>query len=151
MDVVLDDHLLRALLLEDEPGWLRRRRRGGGLFTTGSWYYRLCSALQSTELTGALSGPITALPGALQTAVVQRVIALPAGIRVLSLRELAWPASGLGRRYGLNLLAAEALATALASNAAIATSEANLPPRLAAAARAEGVRLLDPGSRTPLK
>jgi hypothetical protein len=145
VDVIIDDHLLREVLLEGEPAWLRRRRRGGRLSTTGSWYYRLCSALQSPEVAGALSGPITALPDDLRAAVMQRVVALPASIGLRSLRDLAWPASGLGRRYGLNLLAAEALAAAVELRAAIATTEANLPPKLAAAARAEGVRLLAAG------
>lgn len=144
MNVVIDDHLLREVLLDVEPPWVRRVRRRGTLVTTGSWYYRLCSALQDPELQGSLSGPITELPDELRAGVIERVIALPASIELRSMRTLAWSASGLGLRHGLNLLAAEALAAAIDTRAAIATSERNLPPRLAAAAEAEGVRVIRP-------
>jgi hypothetical protein len=110
--------------------------------TTGSWYYRLCGALQEPEIAGALSGPVAQLPTALLSAVIERVVRLPEEIQLLSMRELAWPASALGRRHGLNLLAAEALGAAIAGRAAIATAGPNLPPRLAAAADLEGVRVL---------
>jgi hypothetical protein len=142
VNIVVDDHLLREVLLEQEPTWLRRVRRGGHLSTTGSWYYRLCSALHDPDLVGSLSGPITELPTELRTRVVGRVVTLPVSIRLLSLRDLAWPAAGLGRRHGLNLLAAEALAAAIASTAAIATVAANFPPKLRLAAESEKVRLL---------
>jgi hypothetical protein len=142
VNVLIDDHLLREVLLEREPGWLRRVRRGGQISTTGSWYYRLCGALQEPDIAGALSGPIAELPAELRSGVVERVMRLPDQIRLLSMRELAWSASGLGRRYGLNLMAAEALGAAIAKHAAIATLGPNLPPRLAAAADAEGIRVV---------
>ncbi|HUP71346.1 MAG TPA: hypothetical protein VM142_16255 [Acidimicrobiales bacterium] len=142
MNVVLDDHLLREVLIEHEPAWLRRLRRGGHLSTTGSWYYRLCGALHDPDLVGSLSGPVAALPAELRAGVIERVIALPSSIQLVSMRELAWPASGLGRRHGLNLLAAEALGAAVKSGAAIATAANNLPPKLMAAAMQENVRVL---------
>lgn len=128
--------------MEQEPAWLRRHRRGGRLSTTGSWYYRLCSALHDPELVGSLSGPVAALPAELRAGVIRRVIALPTSIQLVSMRQLAWPASGLGRRHGLNLLAAEALGAAVDSGSAIATSAKNLPPKLMAAAMQENVRVL---------
>lgn len=142
MNVLIDDHLLREVLLEQEPPWIRRARRGGRMSTTGSWYYRLCSALHEPDIAGALSGPIAELPAALLSAVIERVVRLPDEIRLLSMRELAWPASALGRRHGLNFLAAEALGAAMVDGAAIATIGRNLPPRLAAAAQLEGVRVI---------
>lgn len=144
MNVVVDDHLLREVLLEREPGWLSRARRRGLLFTTGAWYYRLCGALHMPDVVGALSGPLADLPADLVEGVLQRVVELPAEIRLLSMRDVAWPAAGLARRHGLNLLASEALAVAVSVDAAIATTAGNLPPRLAAAADAEGVRVLRP-------
>ncbi len=147
MNVVLDDHLLREVLLEREPSWIRRLRRGGQLSTTGSWYYRLCSALHDPGLVGSLSGPIAALPSELRSAVIQRVVTLPTSIQLISMRELAWSASGLGRRYGLNLLSAEALGAAVESGSAIATAASNLPPRLSDAAMRENVRVLTPPHR----
>lgn len=147
MNVVLDDHLLREVLLEREPSWLRRLRRGGQLATTGTWYYRLCSALQAPDLAGSLSGPIADLPSELTAGVIQRVMTLPVSIHLISMRELAWTASRLGRRHGLNLLAAEALGAAVDSGSAIATAEPNLPPRLLDAAMRENVRVVTPPHR----
>ena len=115
MNVVIDDHLLREVLLDKEPAWLRRTRRRGDLLTTGSWYYRLCGALQAPDLAGSLSGPVAELPAELRAGVIERVAMLPGHITLLSLRELAWRASGLGRRHGLNLLGAEALGAAIHS------------------------------------
>jgi hypothetical protein len=80
----------------------------------------------------------------LRSGVIKAVAKLPSSIRLLLWRELAWPAAGLGRRHGLNLLAADALATALSATAAIATASAKLPPRLLAAAQAEKVPVLTP-------
>ncbi len=60
------------------------------------------------------------------------------------MRNLAWAASGFGRRYGLNLLAAEAPGAAVESGAAIATALTRLPPRLPAAAQQEHVTVLTP-------
>lgn len=147
MNVVLDDHLLREVLLECEPSWIRRLRRGGQLSTTGSWYYRLCSALHDPDLAGSLSGPIASLPSELRAGIIERVVMLPPSIQMISMRDLAWSASGLGRLYGLNLLAAEALGAAVASGGAIATAEPNLPPRLLDAAIRENVRVLVPPHR----
>jgi len=142
VNVVLDDHLLRTVLMEQEPSWVSHRRREGTLSTTGSWYYRLCGAIQDQTLVGSLSGPIALLPPELRAGVIAHVVALPTSIGLVSMRDLAWPASGVGRRYGLNLLAAEALGAAVESGAAIATALPNLPPRLLAAAHQERVTVL---------
>jgi hypothetical protein len=142
VNIVIDDHLLREVLLEHEPTWLRRIKRRGQLSTTGCWYYRLCSALHEPNLIGSLSGPVAELPPEPRAAVIELVVRLPPSIRLLPLREVAWSAAGFGRRYGLNLLAAEALAAAVASTAAIATASANLPPKLRLAAEQENVRVL---------
>lgn len=142
MNVLIDDHLLREVLLEEEPLWLARTRGTGQLLTTGLWYYRLCSALGTPRMAGSLSGPIASLPVDLRWRVVQRVAALPGAIRLLSLRDVAWSAAGYAARYGLNLLAAEAVAAAVLTESAIATAIGNLPPRLAVAAKGERVRVL---------
>lgn len=144
MNVVVDDHLLREVLLEQEPSWLSQARGQDVLFTTGAWYYRLCRSLQEPKLVGALSGPIASLPPELRSGVLRRVVALPDSIRLLTLRDLGWSAADLAHRHGLNLLAAEALSVAIASVGAIATTGGNLPPKLHAAATREGVRLLQP-------
>ena len=142
MNVIVDDHLLREILLEQEPKWLRRARRGGQVLTTGCWYYRLCSAWHDDSITGSLSGPIAALPAGLQSGVIEQVIRLPESIGLISMHDLAWTASRLGRIHGLNLLAAEALAAAVHSNSVIATAASNLSPRLREAAAREGIRVV---------
>lgn len=144
MNVVIDDHLLREVILEREPPWLVQTRGDGHLFTTGSWYYRLCSALQDDEIIGSLSGPIARLPDELRRAVTARVVSLPPNVGLVSLRDSAWNAAQLGRRYGLNLLAAEALATATGTRSALATAAQNLSPRLSAAATAEAINVVVP-------
>jgi len=147
VNVVLDDHLLREVLMEREPSWLRRLRRGGQMSTTGSCYYRLCRALHDPDVVGSLSGPIAVLPSELRAGIIQRVVTLPMSIQLISMRDLAWSASGLGFRYGLNLLAAEALGAAVESGSALATAASNLPPRLLDAAVRESVRVLTPPYR----
>ena len=145
MNVVLDDRLLRDVLIVEEPRWLRRKRGRGSLVTTGTWYYRLCGALTDPHFGGSLSGPIAGLPGPIRTSVLRRVVELPDTVQLTSLSELAWGAAGLGRKHGLNLLAAEALAAALHHGAGIAAGGV-LPPRLFDAAEAEGIPLLSEGT-----
>ena len=53
MDVIVDDHLLLQVLLNEEPADLRAP--GAQIFTTGLWYHRLCRAVSSEAVTGALS------------------------------------------------------------------------------------------------
>ena len=67
---------------------------------------------------------------------------LPDSIGLISMHDLAWTASRLGRVHGLNLLASEALAAAVQSNSVLATAAINLPPRLREAAAVEGVRVV---------
>jgi hypothetical protein len=142
LNVIIDDHLLREVLLEQEPSWLRRLRRGGRILTTGCWYYRLCSAWHDDSITGSLSGPIAALPAELQAGVIEKVMRLPDSIGLISMHDLAWSASRMGRVHGLNLLASEALAAAVQSDSVLATAAINLPPRLQDAAAAEGIRVV---------
>jgi hypothetical protein len=142
VNVVVDDHLLRELLLEQEPTWLQRIRRRGRILTTGCWYYRLCSAWHDDSIIGSLSGPIAALPVELQSGVIEKVMRLPDSIGLISMYDLAWTASRLGRAHGLNLLASEALAAAIQSKSVLATAAINLPPRLQQAAAAEGIQVV---------
>jgi hypothetical protein len=138
--VVIDDRLLRAVLLEREPATLRRVRRGDPLWTTGTWLYRLCQAVADSTVQGALSGPLAELPADLRSGVTARLVALPASIGLVSLRELAWDMGALVHRHPLNLIALEALAAARHVGAAICVGTGNVSPRLEAAALAEQVR-----------
>jgi len=52
-ELLVDDHLLLRVLLDDEPPDLRPKP--AGLHTTGLWYHRLCRALADRTVVGALS------------------------------------------------------------------------------------------------
>jgi hypothetical protein len=138
--VLIDDRLLRSVLLEREPVGLRRVRRSDELWTTGAWLYRLCQAVADRTVQGALSGPLAELPPELRSAVSAKLVTLPPEVGTVSLRELAWDMGQLVHRHPLNFLALEALATARRVGAAICVGVGNVAPRLEAAAAAERVR-----------
>ncbi len=74
------------------------------------------------------------------------ITALPEGIGLLSLRELAWPmAQLLGEGVRLNLMSMEALAAAETHGAelCLATADDNPPLLGCAAARGTPARLID--------
>lgn len=137
VDVVVDDHLLLRILLNEEPHDLRRP--GVQVFTTGLWYHRLCRAVGTHAVTGTLSvllgraGPVVA------KAAVRSVTALPDTIGLLSLRDLAWPmARLLDGGVRLNLMSLEALAAAEHQGAELCLAAIDENPQLLAAASARG-------------
>jgi hypothetical protein len=138
--LVIDDRLLRAVLLEREPPSLRRLLRGDQLWTTGTWLYRLCQAVADSTVQSSLSGPLGQLPADLRSGVTSKLVALPASIGLTSLRDLAWDMGTLVHRHPLNLIALEALAAARHIGAGICVGAGNVSPRLEAAALAEQVR-----------
>ncbi|CAN5555178.1 hypothetical protein BH24ACT5_BH24ACT5_01680 [soil metagenome] len=131
--ILLDDHLLLRVLLDDEPPSLRPV--GVAVATTGLWYHRLCRALSDDAVVGSMSKRLGAVDGAVAAEVLGSVAELPDAIELVSLRTLGWPMAELvqaGAR--LNLLALEALAAArqLASNICLAEADDNAPLRSAA-------------------
>ena len=140
--VVIDDHLLRDVLVGDRSPDL------GGLATslasTGLWVFRLSSAWATPEVLGKLTAPVAALPADQQELFRARLVALPDEIEVLPLRQLAWPMALLQHRHrieGRPLSAAmvEALTAAHALGAAIAVSRHDVGPNLKAAAEHDHV------------
>lgn len=140
--VLIDDHLLRDVLSGERTGDL------GGmattLATTGLWLFRLSSALAQPDVIGKLSAPVATLPDEQRERFVAQVLELPAEIRVLGMRVLAWPMALLQERHRRNrrpLSAAmvEALAAAHALGAAIAVSQRDVGPNLKAAAENDGI------------
>jgi len=120
--LVVDDHLLLRVLLDDEPRSLRPA--GATLATTGLWYHRLCRALADDAVTGSMSSRLGAVGDDIAAHVLAAVIELPGTVDVVSLRTLAWPMAELvhgGAR--LNLLSLEALAAARHLSAAICLAE----------------------------
>jgi hypothetical protein len=126
--VLVDDHLLLRLLLDDEPADLRSP--GTAVATTGLWYHRLCRALVDDAITGSMSRRLGAVDSQVATAVVASIIELPETVQLVSLRTLAWPMAELihaGER--LNLMSLEALAGArhLDAEICLAAEDHNTP------------------------
>ena len=135
--LLVDDHLLLRILLEDRPsGW----RSDAPVSTTGLWYHRLGRALAGTTVSAALSRQVGGSDATLGRRVIAAATALPDAIGLVSLRDLAWPMAELvesGLR--LNLLSLEALAAAEHLGAVICLAEQDENPPLLAAARERGV------------
>lgn len=131
--VLVDDHLLLRVLLDEEPPTLRPP--GAALATTGLWYHRLCRALTDAAVVGSLSRHLAGVNAAVATEVLGAVVELPETIHLVSLRTLGWPMGELvhaGAR--LNLLSLEALAAArhLEADVCLAEADDNAPLRAAA-------------------
>ena len=139
---VIDDHVLRDVLTGERPPDL-----GGiasSLATTGLWLFRLSSAWAAPERVGKLTAPVAALPVPARERFLTQLMAPPADIEVLNLRQLAWPMAQLQQRHraeGRQLSAAmvEALAAAHALDAAICVSRHDVGPNLRAAAEQDGL------------
>ena len=140
--VVIDDHLLRDVLTGNRPTDLEGIATA--LATTGLWLFRLSSALASPDVVGKLTAPVAALSAEQQEVFRARLVALPDEIKVLSLRELAWPMALLQHRHGrdgrpLSAAMAEALAAAHSVGGAIAVSSQDVGPNLKASAEHDHV------------
>jgi hypothetical protein len=141
--LVVDDHLLLRVLLDDEPPALRPD--GGRVYSTGLWYHRLCRALAVHEVTGAMSRRLDGVAPAVAAGAVRAAVELPEGIGLVSLRTLARPmADLLAAGLRLNLLSLEALAAAehLGAELCLAAADENPPLVDAAAARGTQLRLV---------
>jgi hypothetical protein len=138
VDVIVDDHLLLRILLNEEPDELRLP--GARVYTTGLWYLRLCRATSSRAVTGVMSRSLGRADPVVATSAVRSVTTLPETIGLLSFRELAWPMAHLvDEGVRLNLLSLEALAAAEHQGAELCLAVADENPRLLDAAASRGV------------
>jgi hypothetical protein len=114
------------------------------LHTTYCWWWRLAAALRARR-GGRLSKPLLTGSDAQQAMLLAAVERLPEIVRIQDPRALLSLAAELHRLHGLQLLAAEALASALTVDAAIFVGVDN--PKLATAAAALGVayQVVEPG------
>jgi hypothetical protein len=143
VDVIVDDHLLLQILLDEEPPDLRLP--GARLFVTGLWYHRLCRAVSNPSVAGVMTRSLgRAVPGVAKAA-LRSVTDLPETIGLLSLRELAWPMARL-RDEGvrLNRMSLEALTAAehLGAELCLAAADENPPLIQASVARGIPTRLV---------
>lgn len=143
MNVVVDDQCLSLLL----RGELVEVVEGNTAFTTGYWYFRLCQAYFRSATQGALSRPFAGLSPEERSRAEERLLALPADIGLLSMRELAPRMAELTERHPtLNLLAREALAATMVLKATVVLITEF--PTLQAALVAEGRECVLVGERS---
>lgn len=108
MNWLIDDQLLGETIRTGKPP--RGVRKGDGLFTTGTWYVRLCQAVLGPVGRGVLSAPLHRLPEIQRAKALAAILELPDNIGLLSLRDLAPRIGQLRTSYALNLLSGEAAA-----------------------------------------
>jgi len=137
---LIDDHVLGRWLTDSLAAADRRALRGSDVFTTGCWYYRLCHAIRSDAVIGALSGPFDDVPPAVRVEAVAALARLPESIGLTSLRALAPLMAELVEDHPLNLLALEALAAATHLGATVVVDSTNRSPALLAALNATGLK-----------
>ena len=138
--VLVDDHLLLAVLLGREPTALRPS--DSRIATTGLWYHRLCRALVDSTVAGSMSRRLSGLAPATASAAIASVVRLPANIEMVSLRTLGWPmAELLSGGLRLNLLSLEAIAAARVIDAEICLAPADRSEALMDAAGILGLKV----------
>ena len=136
MTVLIDDHLLRDWLAGPDDR-LTEATDGESLATTNLWYARLCKSAARTA-GGALVGD---WPLARQRALAESLIALPATISILPMRQLAWRMGELCADHnGLSALGSEAVAAAARLAARILVSSRDDGPGIRACCQHEMVR-----------
>jgi hypothetical protein len=140
-NILIDDRLLLDHLLGVSTKELRQAVRNRSVFTTGFWYYRLCHAVRSNTVTGALSGPFERAERRVQEMAAVALVKLPETIGLLSLREIAPTMAEGVERHRLNVMSLEALASAMNLNAEIALAVGSENPLLITAAEIEGLKV----------
>ena len=140
--LLVDDHLLRGVLVSRPVRRARDALARGDLATTGLYYHRLCASAARPGVAGRLSAPVAELDEASRSRFLAGLLALPDEITVVPIRDLAWRMAELKLRFLLSTLVAEALAAAEYLRATIAVDEADLGRHMADAAADLGLRLV---------
>lgn len=130
--VVVDDALLLEWLVGDLD------TAGDHLATSGSWWFRLARALLR-DSGGSLARRMAAEPVDVRLRLLDGVLRLPTMVAILHPRETVAIAAGLSATHGLNLLAADALATAQVLEGRLLVSASDDGPRLRATAASLGI------------
>ncbi len=132
--VLIDDHLLARVLVDDPPEHLGLAERT--VATSGLWLHRLGRAVMASPVVGSLSRRLS-VDATIGTRLAASAAILPPEVDLISLRDLAWPmAQILADGERLNLLSLEALAAAehLGAEMWLGVDDQN-PPLIDAAAR----------------
>ncbi len=138
MDVLVDDHVLLRVLLDNEPSDLRDA--GSRIYTTGLWYHRLCRAVAKPGVVGIFTRMLGNVEDSVATGAIRAVTMLPQSIGLTSMRELAWVMAGVLKDHPtLNLMSLEALAAAEYLDAELCLAAHDLNPPLLSAATARSV------------
>jgi hypothetical protein len=111
--LVIDDALLLLVLAGASTPRLQAAFESGEVFTTGTWYYRLASALRRPRVDGALTRAFQTLGAREQRLVEARLQILPASVGLLDYRKLVPVMTALDVVRPVNMLAADAIATAI--------------------------------------
>ena len=130
--VIVDDGLLLRVLAGAKPSG-----SSSAIVATGCWYYRLARAIHSPAIVGRLSGAVQALEPPQLQVLLQSLDSLPSGIELVSWQHLVPVMRQLDGSHRLNLLAAEAIATALVLDAPIRVETDN--PSIARASATLGI------------
>ena len=121
--IVVDDHTLFRVLAR-RVDLVLANLIADGIVTTASWYFRLARALSTGRTDGMLSRQLEALPDAAQAEIRAALDALPAYVEIVNPRTIVPLMATIATITPLNFLTLEALATAIATNADIATATA---------------------------
>lgn len=141
--LVVDDALLLRLLGGVADSAVVEELERGELYTTGVWYHRLSRAAHDPRSLGTLSRALARFDEDVQHHILESLDQLPGRIGLVGWRRLVPVMSVLAIGRPLNLLAAEALAVGLVTEAAIAVTIDAPLVRAGAASLGLGYRVID--------
>ena len=135
MIAILDDHLLRDWMAHRDDA-LVAALGTSRVATTNLWYARLCKTA-ARRTGGAMLRGWSAVE---RRALIAGLIALPDGVLITPMRDLAWRMGELVVDHsGLSTLGAEAVAAALESGGRVLVSARDDGPGIRACCQAVGV------------
>ncbi len=135
MTVVLDDHLLRDWMARRDSA-LAEAINGDQVATTNLWYARLCKSAARASGGALLQGWAVEE----RRALIAGLIALPADVMVVPMRELAWRMGELSNdHHGLSTLGAEAVAAAINTQGRLLVSARDDGPGIRQCCRTLGI------------
>lgn len=133
--VVLDDHLLRDVLADEQGRRLARLVEQNELATTNLYYVRLCKSVVATR-GGALTGGWS---GERRRELGRRLLELPESILILPMRLIGYRVAELAGSQRVSTLGAEAVAAAEHLGASLCVWDGDDGPGIREAARANRV------------